>query len=62
MLETIDTNIPIEVYDIDEKPDYAMEYGIRGVPTLIMLEGNDEMKRMTGYKSKEQLEAWLNDA
>ena len=60
-LETINTNKIIEVYDIDEHPEYATEFGIRGVPTLIMLEGNDEMKRMTGFKDKHQLETWLND-
>lgn len=62
VLEEVDTEMPIEVYDIDESPDYALEFGIRGVPTLIMLEGNDEIKRMTGFKNKQEVERWLNDA
>lgn len=61
LLEEIQTDKPIEVYDIDEHPDYALEYGIRGVPTLIMLDGNHEIKRMSGFKSKQDLENWLND-
>jgi thioredoxin 1 len=58
-LEDIKTEIPIEVYDIDEKTDIAMEYGIRGVPTLVMLDGNTEVKRKVGYKTQKELEEWF---
>lgn len=58
-LESLDTNVPIEVYDIDEKPEYATEFGIRGVPTLVMLDGNFEVKRMVGVKSLKELNDWL---
>ena len=60
-LDEIETKLPIEVYDIDEKSEYASEFGIRSVPTLIMLEGNDEIKRMVGSKTKQELEKWLDD-
>ena len=46
--------------DIDDKPELAQEFGIRGVPTLIMLEENVEVKRRSGSMSKSELEAWLN--
>jgi len=60
-LESVNTNIPIEVIDIDEKDDLAIEYGVRGVPTLIMLEENVEVKRQVGMTSLKQLEDWIND-
>lgn len=60
-LESVSTNIPIEVVDIDENNEIAIDYGIRGVPTLIMLDGNTEMKRLVGMQSLKQLEDWLND-
>ena len=60
-LETINTDVPIEVYDIDERTDIAMDYGIRGVPTLVMMDGNTEVKRVVGVKSAKELESWLND-
>ena len=47
--------------DIDEKFEYAQEFGIRGVPTLVMLDGNTEIKRKSGVMNKGVLEAWLND-
>lgn len=58
-LESIDVSLPIEVIDIDTHSDLAVEYGIRSVPTLIMLDENVEMKRTTGTKSIESLKAWL---
>jgi thioredoxin 1 len=45
-LEQIETNIPIEVIDIDVHPEIATEYGIRGVPTLVMMEDNMATKRI----------------
>ncbi len=60
-LESINTNIPIEVVDIDVHTEIAMDYGVRGVPTLVMLDGNTEMKRLVGMQPLKQLEDWLND-
>jgi len=61
ILETVNTEVPIEEYDIDEHMDYAKEFGIRGVPTMIMLDANTEIKRTSGVSTKEELETWLND-
>jgi len=60
-LENMDIKIPIDVVDIDENSDAAIEYGIRSVPTLLIVEDGTIMKRMVGLKTKEQLEVWLND-
>jgi thioredoxin 1 len=60
-LENMDVKIPIDVVDIDENLDVAIEYGIRSVPTLLIVEDGTIMKRTTGLKTKEQLEVWLND-
>ena len=60
-LESINTNVPIEVHDIDEDTQLATDFGIRSVPTLVMLEENIEVKRFVGVKSLKELENWLND-
>ena len=59
-LEEVDSGVPIEVVDIDVHSDLAMEYGIRSVPTLVMKDGNIEVKRMVGMKSKQDLTEWIN--
>jgi thioredoxin-like negative regulator of GroEL len=58
-LEEVNTQIPIEVIDIDVHQELAMDYGIRGVPTLIMLDGDIEVKRFSGMKMKNELTEWL---
>jgi thioredoxin 1 len=58
-LEEIDTGLPIEVIDIDVDTELAMDYGIRSVPTLVIVEENIEVKRMTGLVTKEILKNWI---
>ena len=58
-LEAADIKLPIEVIDIDIHSETAIDYGIRGVPTLVMLEGNTEMKRITGNKTVKELQDWV---
>jgi len=60
-LEEVQTDMPIEEIDIDEQSELAVEYGIRGVPTLVMIDENVEVKRNVGNLTKSQLENWLND-
>lgn len=60
-LEEVDSKLPIEVIDVDENTTIATDFGIRGVPTMVMLSENTEMKRLVGNKSKKELEEWLND-
>ena len=60
-LEEVETNIPIEVIDIDVNPEIATEFGIRSVPTLVMMEENMATKRLIGNKTKQELEAFIND-
>lgn len=57
-LETAQLTVPVEEVDIDEKTDMSVEYKIRGVPTLVMLEDGKEVKRVSGVKSVDELKAW----
>lgn len=60
-LAEIKTNVAISEINIDEDIDAARKYNIRGIPAMIMLdsEGN-EIKRMQGSRTKQELEGWLN--
>ena len=60
-LESVTTDIPIEVIDIDEQPDLATEFGIRSVPTLVMMEDNVATKRLIGLKTIQEVEAFIHD-
>lgn len=60
-LENLETNIPIDVVDIDVHPEVALEYGIRGVPTLVLLdEHNQPLRKLVGNKPLNELKEWIN--
>lgn len=59
-LKNINTEIPIYELDVDSHQEHAREFNIRSVPTLVMMDGNTEIKRLRGGLPKELLEAWLN--
>jgi thioredoxin 1 len=60
VLEEIKPTLPFEVIDIDVYPEIAADFGIRSVPTLVMMDETIEMKRITGIKTKQQLTEWLD--
>jgi len=63
IIESIETTVPIEVVDVDtdEGSQLATKYGIRGVPSLVMVENGFATKSITGLRTKEQLTSWIND-
>ena len=60
-LEEANLNIPIEVVDIDVYSDLPIDYNVRGVPTLILIENDKEIKRITGSRSVGELREWINE-
>ena len=50
--------LPIEYVDVDEQGDLAAQYKIRGVPTLVLLEAGQEVKRVSGVKTADELREW----
>ena len=46
--------------DSDRAPELMREFGIRGIPTLILFEGGNERARVSGAMSGGQLTTWLD--
>jgi thioredoxin-like negative regulator of GroEL len=57
-LEAAELDLPVEVIDIDVQDDIANEYSIRSVPTLVMVEDGNVLKRTSGLLSVQQLKEW----
>ena len=43
--------------DADLYPEYVQQYGVMGLPTLILFKGGQEAGRIMGYQPKERIEA-----
>lgn len=52
--------INVTYVDVDDNIDLAKTYQILAIPTFILIENNEEVKRMNGAKTKEQFEEFLN--
>ena len=45
----------IEFIDVDEQSDVATEFGVRSVPTTVVMENGQEVDRFVGAIPKEQV-------
>jgi thioredoxin 1 len=45
--------------DADSHPNVLMNYGIMGIPTLILFKGGEPVERLTGYMPKDRIESKL---
>ena len=53
--------MPMEEIDIDQNQDLAVKYGIRGVPTLVIVdEEGKEVSRKSGMLMENQLMEFLS--
>ena len=53
--------MPMEEIDIDQNRDLAIQYGIRGVPTLVIVdEEGKEVSRKSGMLMENQLMEFLS--
>jgi thioredoxin 1 len=41
--------------DVDDNSTLAMQYGVMGVPTLILFVNGNPVQRLSGYQSKERI-------
>jgi len=56
------SNVKFEEYDIDEYSDITEEYGVRSVPTVIIVKDGKEVNRFTGLSSKMAYVNAINEA
>jgi thioredoxin 1 len=56
------SNVNFEEYDIDEYSDITEEYGVRSVPTVIIVKDGIEVNRFTGLSSKMAYTNAINEA
>ena len=51
--------IAIRKVNIDENPETPMSYGIRSIPTLILVKGGEVVGTKVGAVSKGDLKSWI---
>ena len=52
--------IDILKVNVDLFQDISNKYGVMSIPTLIIFDGANEIKKSIGFKTKEELEEFIN--
>lgn len=52
-----DGKVKVVKLDADQNPNLMMQYGVMGIPTLMLFKGGEIKERMTGYQPKDKLES-----
>src|SRR5215471_15249611 len=54
--------VKIVKLNVDENPKVASQYGIRGIPTLLMFKGGQVAAQQVGAQQKSKLKAWITES
>jgi thioredoxin-like negative regulator of GroEL len=62
IMDEIARQIPVRKQNVDYTDPLLLESAnVRNVPTVILVEDGQEIKRFTGVKSNSQIITWLNE-
>jgi thioredoxin-like negative regulator of GroEL len=62
IMDEIARQIPVRKQNVDYTDPAMLEAAnVRNVPTVILVEDGQEIKRFTGVKSNSQIITWLNE-
>lgn len=60
IMEQIGKHIQVNKIDVEYEPDVQRKFNVQSVPTVILVENEQEIKRFVGTKSYEQVLNWIN--
>ncbi len=60
VLEKVNSEVKVVKVDVDNFEDLARKYGVMSIPTIILFDKGQEVKRNIGFIDKERLEKFLD--
>ena len=60
IIESLAGQINYDKIDVDNNQDLSIEYGVRNIPTLILIENGEAKGRLVGIQSKESILNFYN--
>ena len=58
----MDGRVTIAKVNIDDSPNAPSQYGVRGIPTLLLFKDGEVVDRKVGADSKRGIESWISSA
>ena len=50
VMERVNNTIPVQKINVDEQSEMAIQYNVRNIPTVVLLQDGQEVKRIIGAK------------
>jgi thioredoxin 1 len=54
MMERVNNTIPVQKVNVDENSELAQQYNVRNIPTVVLLQDGQEVKRIIGVKPESE--------
>jgi thioredoxin 1 len=61
IMEQVASQIPVQKVNIDYEPDVITKFGVRNIPTVILVENGQEVRRFTGARSYNDIIRFINE-
>ena len=60
IMDSLQGQINFRKIDVDNDTELSTKYGVRNIPTLVLLENGEAVNRTTGLQSKQQILNFYN--
>ena len=60
IMDSLQGQINFRKIDVDNDTELSVKYGVRNIPTLVLLENGEAVNRTTGLQSKQQILNFYN--
>ena len=60
IMEQVSRELPVQFVDIDASPQLVAEYGIRSVPTIVVLNNGQVASKQAGVLTESQIKSLWN--
>ena len=61
IMDQISTQIPVQKFNIDYEADLITKYGVRNIPTVVLVENQQEVRRFTGIRTYNDIIRFINE-
>ena len=55
------STVAIAKVNVDDHPEIASNFGIKGIPTMILFKDGEAIDRLVGFSPKDTLTQWINE-
>jgi thioredoxin len=61
IMEQVAQTIPVQKVNVDYEPDVITKFGVRNIPTVILVENGQEVRRFTGARGYNDILNFINN-